>query len=104
MAWPLSNLLCSKVVSFQLYSGGIYDDPTCGTMLDHGVLLVGYDHDRDTGTKYWIVKNSWGSAWGENGYIRLAKDIMSSSGQCGIAMDPSYPIVHGKKYTEYSTA
>jgi len=52
---------------FQLYSGGILNGSACGTSLDHGVIVVGY------GTDYWTVRNSWGSSWGENGYVRLAR-------------------------------
>jgi len=63
---------------WQSYSSGIMSDCT-GTQLDHGVLIVGYAPD------YWIVKNSWGPSWGENGYIRLAR----GSNQCGLNQDPS---------------
>ena len=61
----------------------------CGTQLDHGVLLVGYG-EKD-GVKYWKVKNSWGAKWGEEGYIRIARGGMGPAGQCGVAMQASYP-------------
>lgn len=63
---------------------------SCGTELDHGVAIVGYGVTRD-GTKYWIVKNSWGEDWGEKGYIRMQRGVSDSQGLCGIAMEPSYP-------------
>lgn len=63
----------------------------CGTELDHGVAIVGYGTTLD-GTKYWIVRNSWGPDWGEKGYIRMKRGIASKGGLCGIAMEPSYPI------------
>lgn len=64
---------------FQAYTGGVYksEDPSCGQGLNHGVLLVGQKEN------YYIVKNSWGSGWGEEGYIRM--EIGSGSGTCGIA-------------------
>ena len=64
------------------------DSTSCGTNLDHGVLVVGYD---TTGSSpYWKVKNSWGSTWGESGYIRLGM-ATSGSGICGMYTEPSYP-------------
>lgn len=63
----------------------------CGTELNHGVAIVGYRTTLD-GTKYWIVKNSWGSDWGEKGYIRMERGVSAKEGICGIAMEASYPI------------
>ncbi|KAG5517038.1 hypothetical protein RHGRI_037703 [Rhododendron griersonianum] len=58
---------------FRSYTSGVYSG-TCGTTLDHAVTAVGYGTNSD-GTKYWLVKNSWGSGWGENGYMRLERDL-----------------------------
>lgn len=63
----------------------------CGTDLDHGVAIVGYGTTLD-GTKYWIVRNSWGADWGEKGYVRMQRGIAKKHGQCGIAMEASYAI------------
>jgi KDEL-tailed cysteine endopeptidase len=63
----------------------------CGTELDHGVAIVGYGTTLD-GTKYWVVRNSWGPEWGEKGYIRMQRGISNKEGLCGIAMEASYPI------------
>ena len=93
MKQPVSVAIQANKRSFQLYKGGVYDDPGCGDQLDHGVLLVGYGSDSDTGLDYWKIKNSWSSEWGENGYMRLLKGSDSNEGQCGIAMDPSYPVI-----------
>merc|ERR1712100_646675 len=63
---PVSVGIQADQSAFQFYSGGILTG-TCGTQLDHSVLAVGYD----TSSQYWLVKNSWGSSWGDNGYIKL---------------------------------
>jgi len=75
---------------WQFYSRGIYDGSCSTTDLDHGVTLTGYAAD---GTKkYWRIKNSWGSGWGERGYIRLIRhDGTGKAGQCGLTEDASYP-------------
>lgn len=53
--------------------------------------MVGYDTS-DDGIKYWIVKNSWGPEWGENGYIKMQRGVSDKTGHCGIAMLASYPV------------
>jgi len=88
---PVSVAIEADQSGFQFYSGGVFDG-TCGTSLDHGVLAVGYGTDTSTGLKYWLVKNSWGATWGLQGYIKLVRKGGSTTGQCGIAMEPSYPI------------
>jgi len=78
--------------SFGSYSGGVYT-ANCGTNFDHAVLLVGYGHDSASGYDYWKVKNSWGSWWGESGYIRLCRNCGRNNGlgQCGILRYGVYP-------------
>jgi C1A family cysteine protease len=63
-----------------MYTGGVLDNANCGTNLDHGVLVVGYGHDDKLNKDYWIVKNSWGSSWGESGYIRLVRTATDGAG------------------------
>ena len=77
--------------AFQYYSSGILDG-TCGTNLDHGVLVVGYGNDGNQ--EYWKVKNSWGESWGEDGYVLICKECNKNGkdGECGILMQPSYPV------------
>eukprot|EP01006_Ploeotia_vitrea_P041922 TRINITY_DN66587_c0_g3_i1.p1 TRINITY_DN66587_c0_g3~~TRINITY_DN66587_c0_g3_i1.p1 ORF type:complete len:333 (-),score=173.84 TRINITY_DN66587_c0_g3_i1:195-1193(-) len=88
---PVSVAIEADQSGFQFYSGGVFSG-TCGTQLDHGVLVVGYG--TDSGKDYWLVKNSWGASWGLQGYIMLIRhDSSGSPGQCGLAMEPSYPTI-----------
>lgn len=89
---PVSVAIEADTRYFQSYSGGILTSSSCGTNLDHGVLVVGYG--TENGQDYWLVKNSWGTSWGDKGYVKIARTSSSSDpGICGIAMDPSFPSV-----------
>ena len=72
---------------FQLYNGGIFDASTCGTSLDHGVALVGFG--TESGQDYFILRNSWGTSWGEEGYMKLA--ATDGAGICGVNLGAVYP-------------
>jgi hypothetical protein len=82
-----------------LYKSGVFTG-TCGKNLDHGVLLVGYGTDHNSGLDYYKVKNSWGQSWGENGYILLGRGKKSDgsmyndgAGQCGVLLEGSFPVL-----------
>jgi len=89
---PVSIAIEADTKTFQLYKSGVLTGDACGTNLDHGVLIVGYGSE--SGTDYWLVKNSWSSTWGDEGYIKIGRsDSTNDKGVCGIAMQPSYPVV-----------
>lgn len=88
---PISVAIEGGGRDFQLYASGVFNGK-CGTALDHGVAVVGYGTEK--GLDYWIVRNSWGAGWGEEGYIRMERNT-KYTGLCGIAMEPSYPIKEG---------
>jgi len=88
---PVSVAIEADQSAFQFYSGGVMSG-SCGTRLDHGVLVTGYG--TDAGSDYWTVKNSWGGSWGEEGYIRIERGLSSQKGgQCGVLLSASYPTV-----------
>lgn len=89
---PVSVAIEADTRYFQSYSGGVLTSTSCGTNLDHGVLVVGYG--TENGIDYYLVKNSWGTSWGENGYVKIARSSSTNDpGICGIAMQPSFPTV-----------
>eukprot|EP00742_Colponemidia_sp_Colp-10_P002891 GILJ01003086.1.p1 GENE.GILJ01003086.1~~GILJ01003086.1.p1 ORF type:complete len:371 (+),score=60.00 GILJ01003086.1:172-1284(+) len=86
---PVAVAIEADKSAFQFYKSGVFNG-SCGTKLDHAVLLVGYGEE--DGKAYWLVKNSWGPEWGDGGYIKLARHLGGKgAGQCGIALSPSYP-------------
>jgi C1A family cysteine protease len=89
---PVSIAIEADQKDFQMYKSGVFTG-ACGTNLDHGVLAVGYG--TDNGSDYYLVKNSWGTTWGQGGYIMLGrgKQYNSGSGQCGLLMQASYPVL-----------
>lgn len=83
--------------AFHFYSEGVLDVDDCGDVLDHCVLLVGYGTDQPgtaNAKDYWTLRNSWGTTWGEKGYIRIKRDDKDSTtnGTCGIAEEGVYVV------------
>jgi len=87
---PVSVAIEASSQDFQFYAEGVFTGE-CGTELDHGVVVVGYGKSPE-GINHWIVRNSWGPDWGEEGYIKMQRGIEAPEGLCGIAMQASYPI------------
>lgn len=89
---PVSIAIEADERDFQLYKSGVFTGK-CGTNLDHGVLAVGYG--TLNGVDYYLVKNSWGTSWGDNGYIMLGRgpQYNNGQGQCGILLEGSYPVL-----------
>jgi cathepsin L len=87
---PVSVRIEGSGDAFRHYLNGIFNGG-CGTDLHHAVTIVGYGMSVE-GTKYWVVKNSWGETWGEGGYMRIKRDVDAPQGMCGLAMAPTYPL------------
>ncbi len=91
---PVAVRVDASSPGLQNYAGGVYTG-ACGASLNHALLVVGYGTD-PSGVQYWKARNSWGAAWGESGYIRIAKGagydgLNAGTGQCGIYSDPVLP-------------
>ena len=85
---PVATSVNAALYTFQMYSGGVYNDPGCSGMSpNHGIMVAGYG--TEAGSDYWLAKNTWGADWGLDGYIKLSRN---ANNQCGIATTASYPV------------
>merc|ERR1712137_808821 len=88
---PIAIAIDASHMSFQFYDSGVYVERNCGNGdydLDHAVLAVGYGSEN--GADYFLVKNSWGTSWGQKGYIKMAPN---RNNQCGVATECVSPTV-----------
>ena len=93
---PVSIAIQADSKIFQSYTSGIITGTSCGQTLDHGVVITGYGTGtpQENNVMYWKVRNSWSASWGESGYVRIERsEKTNDAGTCGIAMQPSFPIV-----------
>jgi len=82
---PVAVALQAGIRSFQMYRGGVYNDASCNGNIDHGVTAVGYGIEG--GVHYYVIRNSWGTGWGENGHMKISRDV------CQVSKYGYYPIL-----------
>ena len=91
---PVTVAVAASSNVFVYYKSGIISSTSCGSYTNHGVTIVGYGNDATLKMDYWLVKNSWGTWWGESGYFRVLRtNSTSSSGICAILTNPNYPVL-----------
>ena len=87
---PISVAIDASHKSFGFYANGVYYDEACGNKpddLDHAVLAVGYGQfSSSENEQYWIIKNSWSTYWGNDGYILMSR----KNNNCGVATAASF--------------
>jgi len=90
---PVATAVNADLPDFTSYSSGIYSNAACvADQANHGIAIVGYGTDAKSGMDYWILKNSWGTSWGMQGYMYLQRN---ANDMCGIASLPSYALKCG---------
>lgn len=91
----ISVSIKANSTEFKLYTSGIFNGK-CGDELDHSINIIGYGSEDNV--DYWLVRNSWGTEWGEDGYIRIIRNSKNREGHCGIAIEPFYPFIKKKTW------
>jgi C1A family cysteine protease len=93
MNGPASISLHASTDAFRHYTSGVFNDLTCPTAVNHAVQTVGWGIDAASGVKYFIMRNSWGSTWGDQGYMKIA-EANTELGICGMLYRvPMQPII-----------
>ncbi|KAM4630414.1 cathepsin S-like [Polymixia lowei] len=85
---PISVAIDAAQSKFKFYRHGVYRDDACTHKINHGVLAVGYGTENEQ--DYWLIKNSWGTKYGDGGYVKMARN---NGNQCGIALYPCFPVM-----------
>uniref|UniRef100_A0A3B4AKG4 Cathepsin S n=1 Tax=Periophthalmus magnuspinnatus TaxID=409849 RepID=A0A3B4AKG4_9GOBI len=85
---PISVAIDASKPKFIFYKNGVYKDKSCTHSVNHGALVVGYG--TEAGQDYWLVKNSWGTAYGEDGYVKIARN---KKNLCGITLYACFPVM-----------
>ncbi|CAA7403801.1 unnamed protein product [Spirodela intermedia] len=87
---PVAISTDAEAREFQLYKGGIFNGK-CQIKTNHAMVVIGYGSEN--GQDYWLIKNTWGFNWGEHGYVKMARNINSKKGLCGLMTHAVYPII-----------
>lgn len=89
---PITAAIAASSSIYRYYKSGIISSTSCGTSLNHAVNIIGYGIDA-AGTKYWLLRNSWGTNWGEAGYFRVLRSDSVGTAICNILGMSSYPTI-----------
>ena len=100
-----------NIKPLQLYGGGLVQVADCPpastdsvTAINHAAVIVGWGTDEATKKPYWLIKNSYGVDWGEDGYVRIAMELTEGGayGACGLYSEQNYPLTDGNNCSEGS--
>lgn len=93
LSGPVSANMDASGAGFRHYGGGVYDASDClsdGKEVNHAVVIVGFG-ETSGGESYWVLRNTWGTMWGENGYMRVRRGL-EPHGPCNLYLYSTYPV------------